>query len=1186
MANLLSTSVTGTITTSSHGTSANWNTAYGWGNHASAGYLTSYTETDTLASVTGRGATTTSPITINGGGTQPLSLTTNSGSPWHLSLNRTDLGLTSRVFAHNSPYNGWYFEHNISIAGNTNWHSGNLTNNNQLTNGAGYITGISSGNVTTALGYTPWNYGGVDAGRNIGASTNLDTDLESGGVYGSYGAGGTSWNAPFSYGAVLAFAFTSGIKAQFGFDIRHNQSDYGDLRYRTKNNLGYSTWRTMWHSGNLTNLNQLTNGPGYITGYTETDTLQSVTSRGASTNTHLYINNNNPTLYLQDTDHRSAMIHVNSDYFYILNGAGTNSTGWVQPANSRYLFTGNLNNNNITFGGSGDFAGTVTASGGNSSNWNTAYGWGNHASAGYITSAGSISGNANTTSQKVFNDLKIDFPSGGSGGYSFGSNHYSMGLDVGNGAWSHPHYKDVIIGYHTGVRIGAHYSGIRFYNNSPTTDANNDGNGDGGESLLMTIGGYVGTANHTDVVVNNNLIANVSLRAPIFYDSADTTYYLDPNSTSNLAASYIGRVLINYDGTDTWFRMQSGNRMRITTTGGTDFIIPNTGEMSYNGNTVIHTGNIGSQSVATATTATTANSLAANTSPTIRVLNFSGVGGNSGNANQSYAIYQEGGEWSPPFPDLCIGYHTGIKLGAHSSYNGIRFYNNSDMVTETFSVGNGDNHVRVAYNLYVGGTISGSNLSGTNTGDQTNISGNAGTVGGFSAGRFFRDLGFEGGGSDANTIAETRSAFTYASGAPHSGPLAYFGASGYGLQLNATYHTGDQNISYRVRNGDAGAFKAWYQFITSANIGGQSVSYAATAGSATSAGSAPNASNANAYYNVTPGNGYGLKFWSSDAYKISMGASALYYYGPVTDYSIKTQMNNTDPGRGFTWGRESYAPIAGLNATSGNMQIAGTFTSTAHYITGSTNGGYIYSDDWGIKMANNNGYIQFGPANGSWAHIYSGLPFYFNQELYVNGQQVLNTSNYSSYALPLSGGTVTGITYFHTNNGAKSGATDSAKLQAYSTGNNAAFMSFHKSANYAVNFGLDDDNVMRLGGWSASANRWQLDMSGNMTVAGDVTAYSDARVKTNIHTIENALEKTLALRGVSYNRTDSDDVRTKIGVIAQETLPIVPEVVNQDNAGMYNVSYGNMTALLIEAIKEQQVQIEEMKKEIKELKNK
>ena len=112
---------------------------------------------------------------------------------------------------------------------------------------------------------------------------------------------------------------------------------------------------------------------------------------------------------------------------------------------------------------------------------------------------------------------------------------------------------------------------------------------------------------------------------------------------------------------------------------------------------------------------------------------------------------------------------------------------------------------------------------------------------------------------------------------------------------------------------------------------------------------------------------------------------------------------------------------------------------------------------------------------------------------------------------------------------------------------------------------------------------YELDMSGNMTVAGDVTAYSDARVKENVKTIENALDKTLALRGVSYNRTDSEDVRTKIGVIAQETLEVVPEVVNQDNDGMYNVSYGNMTALLIEAIKEQQAQIEDLKSEIKKL---
>jgi len=371
-----------------------------------------------------------------------------------------------------------------------------------------------------------------------------------------------------------------------------------------------------------------------------------------------------------------------------------------------------------------------------------------------------------------------------------------------------------------------------------------------------------------------------------------------------------------------------------------------------------------------------------------------------------------------------------------------------------------------------------------------------------------------------------------------------------------------------------------YGVIHSNNISTQSVSYAA------SAGSAPNAGNLNTSYGVTAGAGYGLKFWGgSDTYKISMGNDAEYHYGPVTDYSIKTVIDSVGATRGFTWGVNGGTPIAALNVGNGNMQIAGSMAGTQFRFTNSGNNAYITGDaGWGAKIVTDSGYILFGPANGSWAHIYSDKRFYFNQDLYVNGEQVLHSGNYSSYALPLSGGTVTGIAYFQTNNGAKSGATDSAKLQAYSTGNNAAFMSFHKSGNYAVNFGLDDDNVMRLGGWSAAANRMQLDMSGNVTFAGNVTGYSDARIKTDIKTIGNALEKVKQLRGVSFTRTDSDDRSTNIGVIAQEVLAVVPEVVSQDASGMYNVAYGNMAGLFIEAIKQQQTLIEQQQKQIDQLK--
>ena len=65
------------------------------------------------------------------------------------------------------------------------------------------------------------------------------------------------------------------------------------------------------------------------------------------------------------------------------------------------------------------------------------------------------------------------------------------------------------------------------------------------------------------------------------------------------------------------------------------------------------------------------------------------------------------------------------------------------------------------------------------------------------------------------------------------------------------------------------------------------------------------------------------------------------------------------------------------------------------------------------------------------------------------------------------------------------------------------------------------------------------------------------------------------MRGVEYNKIDSTE--KNIGVIAQEVEKILPEVVKEDEEGMKSVAYGNITAVLIEAIKEQQKQIDELK---------
>jgi hypothetical protein len=96
-----------------------------------------------------------------------------------------------------------------------------------------------------------------------------------------------------------------------------------------------------------------------------------------------------------------------------------------------------------------------------------------------------------------------------------------------------------------------------------------------------------------------------------------------------------------------------------------------------------------------------------------------------------------------------------------------------------------------------------------------------------------------------------------------------------------------------------------------------------------------------------------------------------------------------------------------------------------------------------------------------------------------------------------------------------------------------------------------------------------LSFSGNITAVGNVTTNSDEKLKENVITIKNALDKVLSLRGVEYDRIDSGE--HQIGLIAQEVEKIIPEVVYGDETK--SVAYANLVSLLIEAIKEQQTEI-------------
>ena len=110
-------------------------------------------------------------------------------------------------------------------------------------------------------------------------------------------------------------------------------------------------------------------------------------------------------------------------------------------------------------------------------------------------------------------------------------------------------------------------------------------------------------------------------------------------------------------------------------------------------------------------------------------------------------------------------------------------------------------------------------------------------------------------------------------------------------------------------------------------------------------------------------------------------------------------------------------------------------------------------------------------------------------------------------------------------------------------------------------------------GIGTNAPAHALHVSGNIYASGNVTAYSDMRAKENITTIDSALDKVMALRGVYYTRKDIVGPR-QVGVIAQEVEEILPEVVITDSEGKKSVAYGNIVALLIEGMKQQQSTIE------------
>lgn len=187
----------------------------------------------------------------------------------------------------------------------------------------------------------------------------------------------------------------------------------------------------------------------------------------------------------------------------------------------------------------------------------------------------------------------------------------------------------------------------------------------------------------------------------------------------------------------------------------------------------------------------------------------------------------------------------------------------------------------------------------------------------------------------------------------------------------------------------------------------------------------------------------------------------------------------------------------------------------------------------------------------------------------------------------------------HMTSGPYAGSTTSGNVSGLEIKNNGgtgdsdvAAISYHCAGNYGIHQHLRADGYFGIGGWSATSWRWYVNMAnGDMTAAGNVTAYSDPRLKEDIKPIESALAKVLGWTGYRYRWRQNSVIgrpgQYDYGILSPEIEKTAPELVvdsvwKSPEGNFYKtVVYDKLAPFFIEAFKEQQAQIEELKEQVR-----
>ncbi|MCB9232295.1 MAG: tail fiber domain-containing protein [Bacteroidia bacterium] len=345
------------------------------------------------------------------------------------------------------------------------------------------------------------------------------------------------------------------------------------------------------------------------------------------------------------------------------------------------------------------------------------------------------------------------------------------------------------------------------------------------------------------------------------------------------------------------------------------------------------------------------------------------------------------------------------------------------------------------------------------------------------------------------------------------------------------------------------------------------------------------------FYDVQAGNGNGLRFWQSDSYKIHMGNASEYKYGPVTDYSIKNNMNN-QTNRGWTWGVTGGTPVAAISA-AGDMQIAGalkfecvgcgsqstTFNAGGGSSWGdlviqgrvlSTNSNLHLSPPGGFDVIINNDYRAGGGTSSGEA----GLLVEGDVAMGAIGTEGhgLNAQQYSGGTAAVRGVDQSGSSLYAegtlgvlspsvswtlpssiTNAGVLGHKVNAGANGAGVVGINTQTVSFGTTTSFGGMFAATGGAGTKYGVYataSGSGTNYAGYFAGNVYTTG-VYSGSDRKLKQNIQEHTGALELLKQVKTYSYEYKTEDypyaqfPEGTQIGVIADEVQEVIPSLVKK-----------------------------------------